>query len=294
MAAYARDNIQTVQEIRTYTIDYTDDLPVGGTVTAGTATHIPPLGNALPVGCAVINPYVYVTVPALGVTGVHYVDVLATFNNGDKSPIRVEINAVYAATLARPGLVDLITELRSMTDASASDYSLGGLPYWTDLQLQAVLDKHRTEIKFLEMDTSPDAPVGGNVQYHDYTVGWGNLEQTTGGTLVFIVQDVLGNSVPLASYTPDYQRCLVTFAVNTLGLTYFVTARSYDLDGAAAEVWRKKQVHYHTAINFITDNQSLSRESLFSHAREMAAYYESIGRKGMSSIQMVRDDTDEI
>lgn len=193
--------------------------------------------------------------------------------------------------MARTGMSDLITELRSLTDAAVGDYSIigaGTVTYWTDDQLQTVLDNHRTDIKFIEMTAEPE----GDLTYLDYSVGYGNLEQTAGGTAVFIVQDVNGNAVTTPSYTVDYQRGLVTFSADTNGTTYFVTARSYDLNGAAAEVWRKKMVHYHTAMNFETLNHRVDREALYKHAREMAEYFEGIGGEGMDTVAVMRSDTD--
>lgn len=194
--------------------------------------------------------------------------------------------------MARTGMSDLLTELRGMTDTSTNDYSIigaGTATYWSDDQLQKILDNHRTDIKFIEMTAQMD----GDLSYHDYSIGYSNLEQTAGGTAIFIVQDVNGVAISTSEYTPDYDRGLVTFTDDTEGTVYFFTGRSYDLEGAAAEVWRKKQVHYHTAVNFSTDNNSISREMLFQHAREMADYYESQGSGGMESVDVFRSDTDE-
>lgn len=59
MALFATNQTQATGEIRTYTIDYTDDLPTGGTVSSGTATHTPPSGSASTVTVSVSSPYVY-------------------------------------------------------------------------------------------------------------------------------------------------------------------------------------------------------------------------------------------
>jgi hypothetical protein len=288
MATYEDGLQQATNEIHTYTIDFTLDLPTGGTVTAGTATHTPPSGSASAPTVSVTSPYVYTTLPVQSVTGVHYLDILATFSNGDKSAVRVPVNVVYPAATARSGMAELITELRGMCDAGADDYSIAGFPYWTDAQLQRILDNHRTDLKWVEMEAQEEA----DLTYLDYVIYSSNLEQTTGGTAIFIVQDVSGNAVA-DPYTVDYLRGVVTFASDTNGTPYWVTARSYDLQGAAAEVWRRKQSHYASATDFSTKIHNIRRSQLFDHAKERAEYFEARGEGGFGSMSIFRSDTDD-
>ncbi len=285
MATFANGLMQSANEIKTYTIDYTNDLPTGGTVTGGTATHIPPSGTASPVTVSVVTPYVYATLPVQSVTGVHYLDILATFSDGDLSSVRVPINVVYPATPARSGMADIVSDLRAMTDASAEDYEVAGVPYWTDAQLQRILDKHRTDLKWSEMEAQEEA----SGAYLDYSVGFGNLESTAGA---FAVQDVNGNDISSSLYSVDYQRGVITFLSDTGGTQYFVTGRSYDLEGAAAEVWKMKQSHYASAVNFSTKVHTIARSQLYEHAREMAEFYSSLGDSGFGTMDIIRSDTD--
>lgn len=78
-------------EIRTYFLNFTDDLPSAVTVSSATATHTPPSGASVTCTVSTTSPNVNVTVPALTVTGVHMVSVLATLSNGDKSEILLVI-----------------------------------------------------------------------------------------------------------------------------------------------------------------------------------------------------------
>lgn len=289
MATFASGLQQSTSEIKTYTIDYTNDLPTGGTVSGGTATHVPPTGGTVStVTVLTSSPYVYATLPAQSVTGVHYLDVLATFNDGNKSAVRVPINVVYPSTPARSGMADVISDLRSMTDASAEDYTVAGVPYWSDAQLQRILDKHRTDLKWVEMEAIEE----GSGAYLEYSIGYGSLEQTTGGTAIFLVQDVNGTTISSSNYSVDYSRGLVTFTSDTSGTAYYVTARSYDLEGAAAEVWRNKQSHYGAAVDFSTRVHDIKRSQLFEHARQMAEHYASMGDSGFGSMVISRSDTD--
>lgn len=291
MATYSKAKNQSTLEAYTYTVDFSNDLPSGGTVTAGTAIHIPPSGSASSITTSVTSPYVYVSVPTITLLGTHYVDVLATINSDttNQASVRIPINVLYPSPVARSGMVDIITELREMTDSGIDDYTVAGIPYWTDAQLQRVLDNHRTIIKYYEMTAEEE----GTGEYFDYSIGYGNLEQTTGGTAIFIVQDINAAAVSSASYSVDYTRGVVTFASDTAGAVYYVTGRSYNLNDAAAEIWKKKQGHYHTAVDFSTDNHRINRAQLYEHAKEQAAHYQQMGSSAMSSMSFYRPDTDE-
>jgi hypothetical protein len=134
MAIFSVDNIQATNEIKTYTVDYSSALPTGGTVTAGTAVHIPPSGAASIPYVEVSNPYLYVTLSAPSVVGTHYVDVLATFNDGDKSAARIAVTVNYETPTARSGLLSIISTLRGFTNTGISDYTIAGKTYWSDAQ----------------------------------------------------------------------------------------------------------------------------------------------------------------
>lgn len=87
---------QSKSEIRIWDFDFNDDLKVGVTVTGAVATHIPPSGNATtPVVGSVVNNVVPVKLGPLGVTGTHYLDVLADLSDGEKSNMRLKILVNY-------------------------------------------------------------------------------------------------------------------------------------------------------------------------------------------------------
>jgi hypothetical protein len=185
-------------------------------------------------------------------------------------------------------MVDLIRDLRTLTEAGRDDYVVDSVTYWQDDHLQRILDNHRTDMKWYEMTAIEE----GDGSYLDYSIGYGNIEATTGGTAIFIVQDLNGAAVTSPSYSVDYQRGVVTFSSDTTGTLYWVTGRSYDLNAAAAEVWEKKLAHYARAIDFSTDGHNIRREQLYQHAKEMVDKYLQKGSGGFGSMDMMRSDTD--
>ena len=87
---------QSLVEIRQWEIDYTNDLGTGVTVSSATATHIPPSGVAsTPVVGSISNNIVPVKLGPLTVVGLHGLSVLATYSNGEKSEVRVQIKVDF-------------------------------------------------------------------------------------------------------------------------------------------------------------------------------------------------------
>lgn len=282
---------QSTSEIKTYTIDFTSVLPSGGTVTAGTATHTPPgNGTAGSVTVEVTSPYVYVTVGPLATTGIHYIDTAATFDEGDISAQRLAIDVFYPPSTARAGMADLITELRGLTEAGANDYTIANNVYWTDRQLQDILDRRVTKFDFEPMMMVP-ARASGGYTYTDYYIGRKWIEQEAAGTTIFKIQDYNGSAIGTALYSIDYNVGKITFATDQGSpIAYMVTCSCYDINAAAADVWRKKSSHYASAYDFSTDNHSVKREQLYTHALKQVDYFLGLSNDGVGSIQLERAD----
>ena len=86
---------QSTTAIIPWPCDFTNSLLSGATVSSAVATHTPPSGTATNPTEQVTSPIVYVSVGPLTTTGVHYVDVLATFSDAHKDDIRLVIRVDY-------------------------------------------------------------------------------------------------------------------------------------------------------------------------------------------------------
>lgn len=95
MATQVGPFLQSMAEIRTHVIDYTDDLLAGVTVSSASGTHTPPSGSAASVTISASSPYVNATLGPLAVTGIHLLDVTATLSDGEKSAVRVMLKVDY-------------------------------------------------------------------------------------------------------------------------------------------------------------------------------------------------------
>ena len=90
---------QSTQEVkRIWQFDFTPDMPTGVTLVSATAVHVPPSGAPLtPVVGTIVAGVVPVALGKLRVTGLHYLDCLATYSNPDAevSHIRLAIPCNY-------------------------------------------------------------------------------------------------------------------------------------------------------------------------------------------------------
>ena len=198
---------------------------------------------------------------------------------------------------ARTGMADLITELRGFVEAGTADYSIvgsaGTTNYWDDTQLQNILDIHRTDVIFEQLQMYPTYVSSGSLSYQDYRSSFGYFEATSGGTAIFYVQDSTGSTVGSSSYTPDYRRGVVLFGSDQVGTVYYLTGRSYDLPAAAADIWRRKAAHLaSSSFDFSTDNHSVKRSQLVDYALKMAEYWEGMSGNSIEMVDMYRGDID--
>lgn len=176
--------------------------------------------------------------------------------------------------MARSTMSSLIGLLRGYTQASTADFSIGTVNYWSDNQLQEVLDRHRYEVRSETLQSFPVAVGGGSVQWRDYQSQYRWYEDSESGTARFIVQDSTGATV--TSWTAQYPQGLITFNQNTGGTVYQLTGFAYDVYGAAADVWRQKAAQYATSIDFETDNHKVKRSHIMKNLDRMVDMYDAM------------------
>lgn len=169
----------------------------------------------------------------------------------------------------RDGMADLLTRLRRMVNDAGS-------AVWSDDEdLQDVLDAHRQRL-YREPLTSERTLTGsGTAEYTIYHSRYTNLEA---GTLNFRLEDAAGTQRGTAEYTADYAAGVLTMTSDQLGTALYLTAYSYDLNGAAADLWRERAGQLAERVDARTGDNQLSRGQLMTHALQMADYYERQAR----------------
>lgn len=168
----------------------------------------------------------------------------------------------------RTGMDVLVAYLRSITHASTTD-SFHGLTYWSDDQLQDVLDRNSALLR--------QSPLRADVQNvggaTDYTLQFFTfspalwLEEAT-----LSIRDVDG-VVTATSYTLNVDKNSITFDSNPADKRWYATARLHDINAAAADVWGQKAAHRADYITWRAGQHRADREQEYKHCLQMQAYY---------------------
>jgi len=161
--------------------------------------------------------------------------------------------------MSRTGNADLIARVRSLTSVGTAEYTNGTANMWDADQIEQVLDRHRMDITRERLIPDRNNDAGGAVSYTVFRSAFGNMES---GTALFI-EDGVGDDrtagTATANYSGDYQRGTFTFGADQAGTALYITARSYDLYGAAAEVLESWAGSAARDFDFSTDSSSFSR-----------------------------------
>lgn len=194
--------------------------------------------------------------------------------------------------MARAGLTNLIQRLRGMAQIGTADYSIvmgdgSTAVWWSDAYVQNILDAYRTDYQFAPLIISSEYIAGTSV-YKNYYAPAKNWEEANSGSAYWLVTDSLGADPGTANYSVDYIAGLIRFNNDQLGTAYYLTGRTYNLNAAAAQLWREKAGNTAAFYTFSTDNQSFSRSDWHKHCLEMARYYD--GEQGIQTAKLRRSD----
>jgi hypothetical protein len=174
----------------------------------------------------------------------------------------------------RTSMADLIARVRTMiADPTGSSQT------FDDQTIQDYLDRHRTEVRYVELRAAETILAGGTVEYRDYYAdygGWEADEKLYDGTYN-----------ELTPTTADRLTGHWMFATSQLPLVYIV-GKHYDVYAAAAdllEAWAAKEK---LNFDFDSDGQSFKRSQRVAALLQMAREYRHQQRP--VSVGMVRTD----
>ena len=190
--------------------------------------------------------------------------------------------------MARTGMQTLIDTVRgyanAATDEWTSETESSLVEYWSDEEIQRVLDRHKTEYIHAGVTVQPTYS-GGSIVYVQYALGATNVES---GTAVFKIEDIAGT---VTGYTVDYTRGIATFLTDQSGKAFYWSGFAYDLDAAAADIWRMKASHVAGLVDFSTDGHSVKRSQQAQQYLAMANYFQQrSASEGVQTVRIVRDD----
>jgi len=176
-----------------------------------------------------------------------------------------------------------------MGEAGLADYTLAGITYWADEDLQEAVDEHRSRQVDVALIARPE-PVLNDQVYTRYELPWGvkAVEGTAGGTDTFRVYDSTGATIAFSGFSFNERDLAVTFTADTEGSARYWSGYAYDLRAAAREIWLAKAGHVWSAINFSADGHKFEREALHAHCLQMAEVFGY--RRGLQTTRLVRTD----
>jgi hypothetical protein len=178
----------------------------------------------------------------------------------------------------RTGMSDLIRQLRQMSQAENNEYKLAGETYWDDAHLQDVLDMYREDIYEEPIYPIPQF-LNGVTVYQNYYWANANSERADSGSAIWSVMDMTGSTLGTATYTVDYNAQRIHFSTPTNGSRYTLNYSYYDMNRAAAEVWRLKAANVANRFDIRTDNHDLKRNQLRQNYLDMAKFYDLEAQK---------------
>lgn len=192
--------------------------------------------------------------------------------------------------MARAGMADIIAALRGMTDAAADEYTVAGITYWSDDQLQEVLDQCRRDYYSQPLYPAIEN-IGGAIVYQSYYWSEGqHIERRESGSEAWLLQDDGAHTAGTAIYTPYYDAGYVRFTSDQAGAGWSLTYRAYDLNRAAGLVWERKAAHVTSRFDISTDNHDLKRSQVRQACLQMASYYKAQSSATTAHVRLSRAD----
>jgi len=190
--------------------------------------------------------------------------------------------------MARTGMQTLIDTVRGYANAEPDEWTTTSdssiVTYWSDEEIQRVLDRHKAEYVHTALEVQPTYSAG-SIVYTQYRLGVTDVES---GTAVFKIEDTAGT---VTGWTADYTRGIVTFTADQSGKSFYWSGFAYDLDAAAADIWRMKASHVAGLVDFSTDGHSVKRSQQAQAYLNMAGYYQQrSASEGVTTAKIVRDD----
>lgn len=189
-------------------------------------------------------------------------------------------------------MADLITRVRGLASVGTADYTISGVAYWTDDQIQTVLDRCRLDFVDDQLQWRREYDSGGTARYYTHQAQYSDLEATNGGTAVLYIRDSAGARAGTTAWTADYNAGRFTFTTDTAGTVYYLTGRSYDVYAAAGDIWRQKAAQVADRFDFTADGSSFKVSQLVTQYEKQAARCESMASfaGGMRTSTFYRDD----
>jgi hypothetical protein len=183
-------------------------------------------------------------------------------------------------------MTELVQTTRELSNAGTNEFTVGTVTYFSDDQIQSVLDIHRRDFQFEPMEVVPEQ-VPGSVVYKEFRTH-PDIESGT----VFYLQYASGTVVGTALYSVDYTRGVVTFTNDTVGTAFYATGRTYDTNLAASDIWKRKAASVANQTDWSSDNHSIKGSQVFQFYTKQAEFYAGMSKE--NTVTLYRGDMNGI
>mgnify|MGYP000146087857 CR=1 FL=1 len=174
---------------------------------------------------------------------------------------------------ARAGMANLILELRALTQTTETDYTVNGVQYWTDDQLQSRLDDLRTDWRRVELIPAPEVTAGNVFKWYDYGIpsAVGKFFEEQASDSIWAVKDNTGATKTITTdYTVNYSAQMIRFVNDQLGYAFWLDCRTFPLYEVAARIWLEKAAQVSGGVDWSSDNHSIKGSQEIEHYILMA------------------------
>lgn len=191
--------------------------------------------------------------------------------------------------MARTGMATNISAMRRFTNAGTADATVNGVAYWTDDQLQEILDRYRQDFYHVPMLPVPEMTTDGSTQWTTYRLpDQAKYIEEYDSESIFRVYKADGTNAGTADYTVNYERRVIEFDADQQNVTWYVDFSAFNVNRAAAEVWESKAAFVVDNVDWSSDNHRISASQEYEHCMKQAARFKAMAGTNVS--KMTRSD----
>lgn len=153
----------------------------------------------------------------------------------------------------------IIAEVRRLTGAGTAEYTVDSTSYFTDEQIERILDSRRERLARHEVIYEPQLSEGGGTTvYKNARIGFAWVEDSS-STADFMITDSQGSIIGTTSYTFSPEDGFIQFTADQQGSSRYVTAWVHNPYKAAVDVLTSWASELARQPDFATDNMRVWR-----------------------------------
>lgn len=275
---------QGIDEVQAYsflTTAWGVDAPVAGTAfifnEAGTDVGTINFGGTIGGTATVSGSTITMPIVQNLTAGVKY-KLFCSFSSTDgqvKKPWTWLYGQDFDSGGSRIGMRNLVRIVRQLTNADTHEMEINGEVYWSDSDIQTVLDRHSMRVIEKDLEFVSQYETGTTI-YKILPTGFTDWEEPTSGNTRWVLRDHGGTVVGTANYTYDKGNGIINFTSDQGGtVNYNLTAYTYDKYAAAADLLEWRMANFMLWYNFRSENQSLNRSDAFKQVKSVHQFMKS-------------------